>query len=144
MARRRILGMPRAVLAGIAFLFIFLLFAGFLVGPLGRSMVGELGLPSWLSLPHPEFHLPAATAFHLFGFPVANSVIGAWITMVFLICLSYVITRRMKVVPGRLQSAFESLLGWLYDLCRRVAGEENGRRFFPIVTTIFLFVAFNA
>lgn len=144
MAKRRILGMPRLLLVGILALFVLLLIVGFLVGPLGRSMLGDLGLPGWLSLPHPEFKLPADTVFHLFGFPVANSIVGAWITMVFLICLSYVITRRMKIVPGRLQSAFESLLGWLYDLCRRVAGEANGRRFFPIVTTIFLFVAFNA
>jgi F-type H+-transporting ATPase subunit a len=50
----------------------------------------------------------------------------------------------MKIIPGRLQSAFEALLGWLYDFCKRVAGEENGRRFFPFVATIFLFVAFNA
>ncbi|MGB2828367.1 MAG: F0F1 ATP synthase subunit A [Dehalococcoidales bacterium] len=144
MAKRRVLGMPRLLLVGILCLFVLLLIVGFLVGPLGRSVVGDLGLPAWLSLPHPEFKLPAETAFHLFGFPIANSIIGAWITMVFLICLSYVITRRMKIVPGRLQSAFEALLGWLYDLCRRVAGEKNGRRFFPVVTTIFLFVAFNA
>ncbi|MGB2877551.1 MAG: F0F1 ATP synthase subunit A [Dehalococcoidales bacterium] len=144
MAKRRVLGMPRLLLVGILFVFVLLLIVGFLVGPLGRSVVGDLGLPAWLSLPHPEFKLPAETAFHLFGFPIANSIIGAWITMVFLICLSYVITRRMKIVPGRLQSAFEALLGWLYDLCRRVAGEKNGRRFFPVVTTIFLFVAFNA
>jgi len=144
MGGRRILGMPRFILIGILCLFVLLLIVGFLVGPLGRSMVGELGLPAWLSLPHPEFHLPAETAFHIFGFPVANSIIGAWITMVALICFSCVITRRIKLVPGRLQSAFEALLGWLYDLCRRVAGEANGRRFFPIVATIFLFVAFNA
>ncbi len=144
MAKRHVLGMPRLLLIGILCLVVLLLIVGFLVGPLGRSMVGGLGLPAWLGLPHPEFHLPAETAFHIFGFPVANSIIGAWITMVVLICLSYLVTHRMKVVPGRLQSAFESLLGWLYDLCRRVAGEENGRRFFPIVTTIFLFVAFNA
>jgi F-type H+-transporting ATPase subunit a len=144
MARRGFLGMPRALFIGILFLFVLLLVFGFLVGPLGKSMIGGLGLPGWLSLPQPEFQLPAETAFHLFGFPVANSIIGAWITMAFLICFSYVITRRMKIIPGRLQSAFELLLGWLYDLCRRVAGEENGRRFFPVVTTIFLFVAFNA
>ncbi len=144
MAKRRARGMPRPLLVGVLSLFVLLLVVGFLVGPLGRSMIGDLGLPAWLSLPHPEFQLPAETVFHLFGFPVANSIIGAWITMVVLICLSYLITRRMKVVPGRLQSAFEALLGWLYELCRRVAGEENGRRFFPIVTTIFLFVAFNA
>jgi F-type H+-transporting ATPase subunit a len=50
----------------------------------------------------------------------------------------------MKLVPGRLQAGFEFLLGWLFDLCRSVAGEKNGRRFFPMVATIFLFVAFNA
>lgn len=144
MAKRRTLGMPRPLFIGILFLFVLLLIVGFLVGPLGRSIFGDLGLPGWLSLPHPEFKLPAETVFHLFGFPIANSIIGAWITMVVLICLSYLITRRMKVVPGRIQSAFELLLGWLYDLCRQVAGEANGRRFFPIVTTIFLFVAFNA
>ena len=144
MAKRRTLGMPRPLFIGILFLFVLLLIVGFLVGPMGRSIFGDLGLPWWLSLPHPEFKLPAETVFHLFGFPIANSIIGAWITMVVLICLSYIITRRMRIVPGRLQSAFELLLGWLYDLCRTVAGEENGRRFFPIVTTIFLFVAFNA
>ena len=144
MAKRRILGMPRPLLAGVLFFIVFLLVVGFLVGPMGRKIFGDLGLPAWLSLPHPEFQLPAETAFHLFGFPVANSIIGAWITMAVLICVSYVVTRRMKIIPGRLQSAFEFLLGWLNDLCRRVAGEENGRRFFPIVATIFLFVAFNA
>ena len=50
----------------------------------------------------------------------------------------------MKLIPGRLQAAFEFLLGWLYDLCCSVAGEKNGRKFFPVVATIFLFVGFNA
>ena len=144
MAKRRILGMPRPLLVGVLFFIVFLFVVGFLVGPMGRKIFGDLGLPAWLSLPHPEFQLPAETAFHLFGFPVANSIIGAWITMAVLICVSYIVTRRMRIVPGRLQSAFEFLLGWLNDLCRRVAGEENGRRFFPIVATIFLFIAFNA
>ena len=40
--------------------------------------------------------------------------------------------------------AFEFLVGWVYSLCQSVAGEEKGKRFFPVVTTIFLFVAFNA
>jgi F-type H+-transporting ATPase subunit a len=107
-------------------------------------MLGDLGLPNWLSVPQPEPKLPAEEVFNLFGFPITNSIIGAWLTMIVLVGFSYAITRRMKVVPGRLQSAFEFLLGWLYNLCQRVAGEENGRRFFPVVATIFLFVAFNA
>ena len=50
----------------------------------------------------------------------------------------------MKIVPSRVQAAFEFLLGWVYDLCQGIAGEKNGRRFFPMICTIFLFVAFNA
>jgi F-type H+-transporting ATPase subunit a len=32
----------------------------------------------------------------------------------------------------------------LLNFCQRIAGEENGRRFFPIVATIFLYVIVNA
>ena len=143
-AKKGCLGCSFPLLIGLAIVFLVLLAIGFLAGPVGKSMVGDVGLPSWLSVPQPELKLPAETVFHLFGFPITNSILGAWITIIFLVGLSWAITRRMKLIPGRLQAAFEFLLGWLYDLCRSVAGEENGRRFFPVVTTIFLFVGFNA
>ncbi|MFC1955345.1 F0F1 ATP synthase subunit A [Chloroflexota bacterium] len=144
MLRRRILGLPSPVLIGILLIFLLLLVIGFIGGPLGKSIFGDLGLPSWLSVSRPAPELPAEEIFHLFGFPITNSIIGAWITIIFLVGFSYVVTRRMKVVPGRLQSAFEALLGWLYNFCKNVAGEKYGRQFFPVVATIFLFVAFNA
>ena len=144
MPKRGGLGFSIPVLAGVLFVFLLLLVVGFIIGPLGRSMFGDLGLPNWLSVPRPSPELPAKEVFHLFGFPITNSIIGAWLTMIVLVGFSYAVTRRMKMVPGRLQSVFEFLLGWLYNLCQRVAGEENGRRFFPVVATIFLFVAFNA
>jgi len=50
----------------------------------------------------------------------------------------------MRLIPARLQTIFEFALGALLKFCQNVAGEENGRRFFPVVATIFLFVAFNA
>jgi F-type H+-transporting ATPase subunit a len=138
------LGCSFPVVVGLFVVLLGLLVVGFVIGPLGKSLVGDLGLPSWLSVERPDPKLPAETIFHIFGFPITNSIIGAWITIIFLVGFSYVVTRRMKLIPGRLQSAFEFLVGWLYDLCCSVAGEENGRRFFPVVATIFLFVAFNA
>jgi len=144
MPKRGCLGFSVPVLAGIVFVFLALFIVGYVSGSLGRSMFGDIGLPGWLSVPRPSPELPAEEVFHIFGFPITNSIIGAWLTMIALVGFSYVVTRRMKIIPGRLQAAFEFLLGWLYDLCRRVAGEENGRRFFPVVATIFLFVAFNA
>ena len=137
--------MPRrGLFIGLAVIVIVFLAIGFASGPLGKSILGDIGLPSWLSVPQPHPELPAEVVFHILGFPITNSIIAAWITVIVLVTLSFIITRRMKIVPGRLQAAFEYLLGWLYDFCCSAAGEKNGRRFFPLVATIFLFVGFNA
>ncbi len=144
--KRGCLGCSFPLVIGLLVVFLALIVGGFLIGPLGQSMF-NLELPGWLtalSVERPDPQLPAEAVFHIFGFPITNSVIGAWITIIFLVGVFYIITRRMKLVPGRLQAAFEFLIGWLYDLCVSVAGETNGRRFFPVVATIFLFVAFNA
>ena len=143
MPKRGCLGCSFPVLIGIIVVSLVLLIVGFAAGPIGKSMFGDL-FPSWLSIDTPELHLPASPVFHIFGFPITNSIIAAWITIIFLVGFSYAVTRRMKLIPGRLQAAFEFLLGWLYDLCCSVAGEGKGRKFFPIVATIFLFVGFNA
>ncbi len=144
MPKRGFLGCSFPVIVGISLVFFVLFALGFAAGPLGRSIFGDLGLPSWLTVPQPDPKLPAEVVLHPFGFPITNSIVGAWLTIVFLVGFSYAVTRRMKLIPTRLQSAFEYGLGWLYDLCQSVAGEKNGRRFFPVVTTIFLFVALNA
>jgi F-type H+-transporting ATPase subunit a len=142
--RRGCLGCSFPILIGIAIVFLALFVIGFLAGPIGQKLIPGVEMPGWLSVPRPEPHLPAPEIFNLFGLPITNTIIASWITVVVLVVVSYVVTRRMKIVPGRLQGAFEFLLGWVYDLCQSVAGEENGRRFFPVVITIFLFVAFNA
>ena len=144
MPKRGYLGCSFPVIVGVLLVFVVLFVVGFAIGPLGRSMLGDLGLPSWLTVPQPEPKLPAEVVFHLFGFPITNSIIAAWLTIIFLVGFSYAVTRRMKLIPSRLQSLFESFLGWLYNFCQSVAGEKNGRRFFPVVATIFLFVALNA
>jgi len=142
--RKGCLGCSFPVLIIIVIITLAIIVIGFLAGPLGKSMIGDVGLPSWISVPSPEPHLPAPVLFHVFGLPITNTIIAGWITVVFLVVISWVVTRRMKLVPGRLQAAFEFLLGWIFDLCGSIAGEENGRKFFPVICTIFVFVLFNA
>lgn len=144
MPRRGCLGCSAPLIVGILAVFLALFVIGFLSGPIGKGLVGDVGLPSWLSVPQPHPELPAEPVFHIFGTPITNSVISAWLTIIVLVVLSYAVTRRLKLIPGRLQAAMESILGWLLALCNEVAGEKNGRRFFPIVATIFLFVITNA
>jgi len=143
-AKKGCLGCSFPVIISIIIVFLALFVIGFLAGPIGQKLFPGVSLPEWISVPRPDPHLPAPVIFHLFGLPITNSIIGGWISVVVLVLISFVVTRRMKIVPGRLQTAFEFLLGWLYDLCQSIAGEENGRRFFPVITTIFLFVLFNA
>jgi F-type H+-transporting ATPase subunit a len=134
--------LPVVIIVGVVALALVVI--GFLAGPIGKSLFGDVGLPSWLSTSSPQPHLAAPVLFHVFGLPVTNTMIAGWITVVFLVLIGWLITRRMKLIPGRLQTFFEFALGWIYNFCASVAGEKNGRKFFPVVCTIFLFVIFNA
>ncbi len=115
-----------------------------LAGALGNALLGDIGLPSWLLAQSPEVHLPTDVIFHFLGFPITNTIITAWITIVVLVALFYFGTRNMKLIPTRFQAALESVISYLLTFCEDIAGEKYGRKFFAIVATIFLFVITNA
>jgi F-type H+-transporting ATPase subunit a len=143
-AKKGCLGCSLPLIIGILLVFLVLFAIGFVSGPLGKSMLGDLGLPSWLSVPQPHPELPAEVVFHIFGFPITNSILGAWLTIIVLVGFAYVVTRQPRLIPKRGQMVLEFAIETLLNFCNSVAGEKNGRRFFPIVATIFLFVSFNA
>ncbi len=137
------LGCSFPIIVGLGLIVLVLFVVGLVTGGIG-SKVLHISLPSWLTVTKPTVELPAGVVFHVAGFPVTNTIIATWITMVFLVLFCWLITRRLREVPRRWQMVLETGLGALMGFCERVAGEKNGRKFFPIVTTIFLFVAFNA
>ncbi len=75
---------------------------------------------------------------------ITNTLITTWLTIVVLVGLFYLATRRMKLVPRGLQNMVETAIEVLLGFVEGVAGKENGRRFFPVLATIFLYVLFNA
>jgi hypothetical protein len=87
-----------------------------LAGPLGRKF-GITGLPSWMTLNLPEPKLPADVVFHIFHFGVTNSLLATWVTMFFLLLVALLVARKPKLIPSRVQSIVESLLGYIHDLC---------------------------
>ena len=138
------LGCSFPLIIGLGVVVFVLLILGLATGGIGSQML-HLNLPSWLTIEQPVVELPAGVVFSIGGFPVTNSMLATWITMVFLVLVSWLITRRLREVPRRWQMLLEFVLGnFLLGFCNRVAGEKNGRKFFPIVATIFLFVAANA
>ena len=116
----------------------------FLGGALGSSFFPNVNLPDWVSIPKPHIQLPAEGVFNIFGFTVTNTIIASWLSIIVIVGIAFAVTHRIKLIPTRLQSLLEFAMEWMLNFCVDVAGEKNGRRFFPIVTTIFLFVLFNA
>jgi len=132
---------PLLVIIGIISIAITVL--GFISGSIGRKIFGNIG-PEILQIPNPEPHLPPGHLFNIGGFTVTNTMITAWISIVILIVLSYLAFRKPKLVPSGIQAVMEYIFGSLLDFCQGIAGEKNGRRFFPVVATIFVFVLMNA
>ena len=112
---------------------------GVVTGVVGAEVSGRDSL-----LPAPEFHIAPQTIFHLGAFNVTNTLLSAWLTTAVLVFVFFMATRRMAIVPRGLQNLAEVLIEQLFNFVASVVGEVNGRRFFPLIATLFLFVAFNA
>jgi F0F1-type ATP synthase membrane subunit a len=137
------LGCSTRMLVGILVVVLALFLAGLVGGAIGSSLFG-IEAPSFMKFPEPHVELPAETVFQLFGFPVTNTLIASWFTIIVLVVIFYAATRKMRLIPGRLQCLVEAGIELLLNFTEGVAGKENGRRFFPVIATIFLFVIFNA
>ena len=134
------------VLAGIVLLALAL--AGFITGAIGAAFFGTDGL-----LPTPEVHLapqivlgdhPGDSLHGGYDFALTNTILSSLVTSVVLFLLFVIGTSRMKLVPGRLQSVLEAVVEGLMGFIESVMGPGKGRAIFPLVATIFLFVAFNS
>lgn len=63
------------------------------------------------------------------------------IVVIALIALFWAGTRRMKIVPGRLQTVVEMGLGLVRtNIAEDLLGKKDGTRFLPLLTTIFFLV----
>jgi F-type H+-transporting ATPase subunit a len=143
------LGCSFPVLIVITVLITALIVVGLLSGALGKAIIGETGLGELFAIEKPHIQLPSEAIVHVFSigdteFNITNTLLASWISIIVLVGLAYAVTHRIKLIPSRLQSLIEYAIEWMLNLCVDVAGEKNGRRFFPLVTTIFLFVLINA
>jgi len=102
-----------------------------LVG-IGVKFVGGVS-PTIIVAPEKVFHWP------LIG-SVTNTMFTSWFVVIFLIILAFSVGRRLSVVPSGFSGAVEAAVEAFYNIVVQVAGEKNGRRFFPLAATIFFFI----
>lgn len=77
----------------------------------------------------------------LFGMPLTATLLTTWLTMILLIGLAVVVRHKLALVPGKLQSMMEMLVGGVFDYMSDVLESRSmAMQYFPIVMTIFIFV----
>lgn len=76
-----------------------------------------------------------------FGLPITNTLLSAWVVMAILIILAVIVGRNPKLIPGKVQTAFETLFEFVLDYMEQTLGSRQlALRFFPLILTIFLFI----
>ena len=80
---------------------------------------------------------------HIFDIgPVAvtNTMFTSWCVVVILCVGGWYVGRNLWLVPTGFAGGIEAMIEAFYSIVLSVAGPVNGRRFFPLVATIFFFV----
>jgi len=67
-------------------------------------------------------------------------VIYSWFVILLLIIFAVLATRKIEMVPTKGQNFFEIIISGMEEFMVDVTGEE-GRWFFPIIATIFIYIA---
>lgn len=89
----------------------------------------------------PDISLHAEPLTHLGPLQVTNSILATWLAMLVLFGFLFIVTRRLKLVPGGLQNTLELVLEQFYGLVQNVfSNDKHTRRYLPLVIGIFLFV----
>ncbi len=88
--------------------------------------------------------LAAETIFNLFGFPITNSMIMTWLTMLILIVVGYFAGRNPQLIPGKLQNFIEAVLEAAMNFADSILQDRRlTRRVFPLAATFFLLIVLS-
>ncbi|WP_395076614.1 F0F1 ATP synthase subunit A, partial [Hyphococcus sp.] len=91
--------------------------------------------------PMEQFEILPIVPLSLGGIDISltNSALWMLIGIGVIIAFFFMATRRASMIPSRVQSAAEVLYEFVSDLVRDTIGTE-GRKFFPYVFTLFLWI----
>ncbi len=85
--------------------------------------------------------LAAEPIFHIGSFTITNTLLMSWIIVIFVVLICLILSARLQTIPRGLQNVtevvVEKLLGFIESVTQ---DKKQARKFFPIISTIFIFV----
>jgi F-type H+-transporting ATPase subunit a len=99
--------------------------------------------PGEFSPPTIEDFFPPAVLFEGTIFEMNRIVLVRLFAVVALVLVFWLGTRKMRVIPGRFQGVVEMALSLVrVNIAEDLLGQKDGKRFLPLLTTIFFLVLF--
>jgi F-type H+-transporting ATPase subunit a len=86
--------------------------------------------------------IAAETLFNIGPIPVTNSMLTMFIVMAGILIAGWWIARKAQTIPTHSQSVVEMMIEFLLGLVEGTAGRKEGRRVFPLIGAIFIFILF--
>jgi len=88
-----------------------------------------------------EISLKAHELLNIGGFSITNSLLLTLTASLLLILGAFVVSRKINIIPGKLQGAIEMGTEMLLGLMESTLGSmEKAIRYFPLIATIFIFI----
>ena len=88
-----------------------------------------------------EISLKAQELFNIGGLGVTNSLLLTLVVSLILISGAFIVSRKINIIPGKLQGAVEMGTESLLGLMESTLGSmEKAQKYFPLIATIFIFI----
>jgi len=68
-----------------------------------------------------------------------DTLVTMWAAMAFLLVFAFIATRKLSLVPSKLQALCESVMGFFWSQTDAMIGHE-GKKHVPLVASLFLFI----
>ncbi len=79
----------------------------------------------------------------IFGHSVSfnmDTLLTMWFTMLLLIIVAVIATKKLTMIPSRLQFAAESVIKYFNDIANASMGNDNAQKHIAIILTLFMFI----
>ncbi|MBI5135286.1 F0F1 ATP synthase subunit A [Candidatus Uhrbacteria bacterium] len=87
--------------------------------------------------------LAAEVLGHIWGFPITNTLVTAWIVMGVFIIGALLLRRSLSLVPTGIQNVMETVFEAGQELVEPLLGKEMAKKAFPLLVTFFLFIVLS-
>jgi len=110
------------------------------VAALALDLVYYIAHPFGITIELPHISLAAEEVGRVGPLKITNTLIASWVSMLVLIVVSLLATRRMQMVPRGLQNVIEYVIEMLYKQVEGTMGAGRAALVFPTIATLFLFI----